>query len=467
VTSESAAAPSHRPPLALADKLLYAFASVGNSALFWSQSLWLIFFYSGAEGSGQPVRIPVELIGLALGIGKFIEIFDDPIIGWWSDRTRGRLGRRIPFLLFGTPVVAVSFWLIWNPPVAGQSLVNAIFFFVVIEAFFLGRTVVEAPYDALQAEIVRTSPERVSLGAWKVFFAILGVVMGLVLSPQLEAAFGFSGMGLILSVVFVIALYVTLFGLWSRGVLRPRAERLPEESPPLFGSMLAALRHRHFLALAASFMLFNLGYQLLIMVMPFFLTVALAAGRDDVTWFTGGVTLLVLLALPPLTLASRRFSKRALYAGSMAGLGAYLVFLAFAAFRPVIPGIEHFPQALALISLSGLGFAALFVFPGAMVADVIDDDARRTGQGRAAIFYGMFKTLEKLAQSVAAVVFGFILGAFGATRAEPLGVQLILPVAGIFVLAGFATVFLGYHLREAPRPTDEAAPEAPAPAAAS
>jgi glycoside/pentoside/hexuronide:cation symporter, GPH family len=444
--------------LSLADKLIYAFASVGNSALFWSQSLWLVYFYSGAEGSGEPQRVPVGLIGIALGIGKFVEVFDDPVIGWWSDRTRSRWGRRIPFLLFGTPVLALGFWLIWNPPVEGESVVNLIFFFVVIEVFFLARTVVEAPYDALQAEIARTSPERVSLGAWKVFFAILGVVVGLVLSPQLIGAFGFSGMGLILALAAGAALYVTLFGLWSRGTLR--TQDVPPERPPLFGSVSGALRHRPFLALAGSFMFFNLGYQLLIMLLPFYLTVSLGGSRDDVTWFTGGVTLFVLLALPTMTYGARRFTKRALYAGSMLALGAYLIFLALGAFQPLFPGISLFGQALALVSLSGLGFSALFVFPGAMVADVIDDDARRTGQGRAAIFYGMFKTLEKVAQAASAIVFGLVLQVFGSTVERPSGIQLIMPIAGALVLAGFAVVFLGYRLREAARAPTGAAIEA-------
>jgi GPH family glycoside/pentoside/hexuronide:cation symporter len=169
-----------------------------------------------------------------------------------------------------------------------------------------------------------------------------------------------------------------------------------------------------------------------------------------VTWFTGGVTLLALVALPGLTRAARRFTKRSLYAAGMGALGIYLIVLAVGAFVPLLPGVTLFFQALVLISLTGLGFSAMWVFPGAMVADIIDEDARRTGQGRAAIFYGMFKTLEKLAQSMSAVVFGAVLAVFGSTAAQPLGIQLIMPIAGVAVLAGFAVVWLGYHLREAP-----------------
>jgi len=440
------AAPARLP---LVDKLLYATAGIGNNALFWAQSLWVIYFYSGAEGSEAPMRVPVWLIGVALGIGKFIEIFDDPVIGWWSDRTRTRLGRRIPFLLVGIPILAVSFWLVWIPPVAGESWLNVLWFFVAIELFFLARTVVEAPYEALQAEITSSSSERVSLGAWKVSLGIVGVVIGLVVSPILVEALGWGGMGLVLAGVAAVTLYVMLFGLWRRGTLR--TADAPVEKPPLFGSLLGALRNRPFLALAASFMLFNLGYQLLVAMLPFYLTVSLGGSRGDVTWFTAGLTGFALLALPGLATAARRITKRALYAGSMAALGGYLIVLVAGAFTPIVPGVTLFVQALALISLAGLGFSAMWVFPGAMVADIIDDDSRRTGQGRAAIFYGMFKTLEKLAQSGAAVLFGVVLAVFGSTREQPLGIQLIMPIAGVAILIGFAIVYLGYHLREAPR----------------
>lgn len=446
-------------PLALPDRLLYAVGSFGNAALFWSQSLWLLYFYGASQDSDLPPRIPVALVGLVLGVGKLLEVFDDPVIGWWSDRTRGRWGPRIPFLLFGTPILVISFVLIWFPPVDGESLVNILYFFVVIEVFYLARTIVEAPYDALQAELATTSSDRVSLGSWKFFFGLAGATVGLVLSPLLIGAFGFGGMGMILALAAGIALYTTLFGLWGRGRLTPRAATATaNERAPLFASLWGALRHRAFLALAASFMLFNLGYQVLVAILPFYVQGPLERGRGDVTFFTAGVSVSALVILPVLVLASRRFSKRAIYAASMALLGAYLVLLGIGAFQPLVPGVSLFVQSLALISLSGLGFAALFVFPGAMVADVIDDDSRRTGQGRAAVFYGMFKTLEKIAQAAAVMVSGFLLQ-LGQSAENPLGLQLSMPAAGISVLLACAVVVVAYHLREARR--DAATPAGP------
>jgi Na+/melibiose symporter-like transporter len=119
-----------------------------------------------------------------------------------------------------------------------------------------------------------------------------------------------------------------------------------------------------------------------------------------------------------------------------------------AAFAPLLPGVSLLWQSRVTIWLSGFGFAALFVFPGAMMADVIDDDAARSGQQRAAIYYGMFKTLEKMAQGGAAVLVGLLIQIFGGTQDRSLGLQLVLPVAGVCAIAGCVVVILGYHLRE-------------------
>ena len=449
-------APMARPrPLTRTDKILYSLAGIGNNALFYSVGLWLLFFYTG-KPEDVPLRLSLGFAGFLLTAGKVIEVFDDPIIGWWSDRTRSRFGRRIPFLLIGTPLLGLSFFLLWVPPIAGSSWVNVVWFFIVVEFFFLARTVVEAPYEALQAEIASTSTERVSLGAWKVAFAVGGVVIGLVVSPLLIAAFGYGGMGMILGVVAVITIYAMLFGLWRRGTLN--TPEGPIERPPLFRTLLGALRIRSFRVLSGSYMLFNLGYQMLLIWLPFYLLATFGRGEEDVIYFTAGITVFSLMVLPGLAWAARRATKRVLYAASMGGLGAYLLVISVGLFVP-LGGFDLFIQAVALIALAGLGFTAMWVFPGAMVADIIDEDTERTGQGRAAIFYGMFKTLEKLAQAGAAGLLTIILVVFGDSAERPLGLQLAVPIAGISILGGFALVWFAYHQREAPRDPLEAAIE--------
>jgi GPH family glycoside/pentoside/hexuronide:cation symporter len=432
--------------LPLPDRLLYAVGSLGNATLFWTLGAWLIYFYAPPEDRGLPVLLPLGIVALARGAGQVLEAFDDPLIGWWSDRTKSRWGRRIPFLLFGTPLLALTFWLLWTPPAGASALVVGLWFFVVLELFYFANTVVGAPYEALQAEIASSSQDRVSLGVWKVFFGTLGLVLAVVVSPQLIERIGFGGMGATLAVIALASLYLMLFGLWRRGTLSKRAVQ-QEEQVGLRESIRISLSHRPFLALALSFVLFSLGYNMLITLMPYYVTVIHGASEGDVTFFLAGVIAAVVVALPIMGRAADRFGKRAVYAASMVAIGVYLVFLGVGAFQPLVPGVDLQTQARVFIWISGLGFAALFVFPGAMMADVIDDDTARSGHRRAAIYYGMFKTLEKLAQGGAAVLFGVLLQTFGYTADRPFGIQIALPVAGVCALAGFAAVVLWYHLR--------------------
>ena len=437
--------------LPVADRVLYGLGSLGNATLFWSLGAWLIYFYAPPPDRGLPVLLPLAVVGILRGVGQAIEALDDPLIGWWSDRTRSRWGRRIPFLLLGTPVVALAFWLLWVPPTAAGPLLVAIYFFVVLEIFYFANTIVGAPYEALQAEIATTSSDRVSLGVWKVLFGTIGLVLAVVVSPQLIELLGFPAMGAILAAVALVTLYAMLFGLWGRGTLHRRRETTEAAPIGLVDSVRISLSHRPFLALAMSFVLFSVGYNMLIVLMPFYVTVIHGASEGDVTFFLAGVIAAVVVALPLMARAADRFGKRAVYAASMLAIGVYLVFLGVGAFQPLLPGVALDAQSKALIWLSGLGFAALFVFPGAMMADVVADDARRVGHQRAAVYYGMFKTLEKLAQGASAVLFTVLLQVFGYTAERSLGIQLALPVAGACALAGFAVIATAYRLREAPR----------------
>jgi Na+/melibiose symporter-like transporter len=63
--------------------------------------------------------VPLATLGLLLGAGRVLDAVDDPAIGHWSDVTRSRWGRRLPFVVAGTPPLALLFVLVWLPPGAG------------------------------------------------------------------------------------------------------------------------------------------------------------------------------------------------------------------------------------------------------------------------------------------------------------------------------------------------------------
>jgi GPH family glycoside/pentoside/hexuronide:cation symporter len=98
--------------------LLYASGSFAGNVISRTKDLWLIFFFAPPEDETDIARrSSILAVGAVLAVARVIESFDDPFIGYWSDRTRSRWGRRIPFVLFATPFGPVLRFL-RTPPTA-------------------------------------------------------------------------------------------------------------------------------------------------------------------------------------------------------------------------------------------------------------------------------------------------------------------------------------------------------------
>ena len=92
---------------------------------------FLLFYYQ------QVLGVSGSLTGLALGIALFFDAVTDPVAGALSDRFKSRWGRRHPFLLVAAPPLAVSFYLLFNPP-GGLSEIQAFLWLVVFAVLVRG-----------------------------------------------------------------------------------------------------------------------------------------------------------------------------------------------------------------------------------------------------------------------------------------------------------------------------------------
>lgn len=439
---------AQQPPLPFRDKLLYAQGSLGANVVFQTLAAWLLFFYAPPEEEEATAFITIGVAGALLAAGRLLEAFDDPVIGYWSDVTRSRWGRRVPFILFGSPVLGVAFVLLWFPPVGQVSPWNALYFFVVLQLLFAAYTVVRGPYAALLPEIARTSADRVSISAWEVLFGAIGAALALVGAGLLIEFTSFQVMGATLAVVAVVSQYVALLGV--RGHTRDA-----EEGPGinLWQAVRATFTNDQFLAYVPAYMLFSLAQAMLTAAIPFLVSEVLVKEHITVLGFElgeGGSTSVllavfigaVMLTLPLIQGVARRFGKRRIFGGALLTTALYMPLMYFVGF---IPGIPSFPQAFFLLGL-GLTMSGFFVLPNALMADVIDYDAIRTGLRREAIYFGVQGTLQRIAFSLAALLLGLLFEFLGNTGEDPLGIRLVGPISGAAVLLGWFIFARGYWL---------------------
>lgn len=443
-------AQSEHPSLPLINRLLFASGSLGANITFQTLTTWLIFFYAPSD-SERETLVPIGVVGAILLVGRVIEAVDDPLIGYWSDTARSRWGRRLPFILFGSPVLALTFFLLWVPPVDHESLWNALWLFVVLEAFFFANTVVGGPYEALLPEVARSSQERVALSALKVYFGAAGAGIVFLGGGVLVSRAGFGTMGAVMALLALASRLAPVAALWGRPIAEARPARIG-----FVQALRETLRNDQFLAYMPAFVCFTAAQTMLTQLFPYFVDVVLrdvaidlpfTAQRledtgEKVSFVTALFFIPLLASVALLSRVARAKGKRWTYGTSMLGTGLGFPFMFFVGF---IPGIPNLIETFFLLALAA-PLAALFVFPNAILADITDYDEARTGLRREAIYYGTQATLQKAGLGLAAGVFAALLALFGRTADDPLGIRLVGPAAGALTLAGWFVFHRRYRL---------------------
>jgi GPH family glycoside/pentoside/hexuronide:cation symporter len=405
-------------------RLLYASSSFGGEALTQSRGALLVYFYSEASGV-----LSAFTVGVILAVARLLETVDDGLVGYWSDRTTSRLGRRAPFIILATPFWALFSFLLFTPPESSAAAAGA-YLFVVIELYFLASTLSGGPYEALLPEIAPGSDERVSVVGLRVYLGAGGAALGLVGGFLLVDAVGYAGMAAALALVALTFRYVGLAGAW------PYASRTVEPAEiGLREALSTTFRNRYFLRFLPAFALFQLGFQMLLAVLPFLIEASLEI--DEIGRWGAALTAVALgtmvATIPVMGRLARRTSKRAAYRRAL--LAAVVVFptLAFAGFLPGIPPEVQLVVAMVVV---GLPIAGNYLFPAPLTADIIDYDSLDTGLRREATYYGAQNFVEKTTSALSPLLVGTLL-LLGSTSDDPLGIRLVGPVAALLVLVAW------------------------------
>ena len=163
-------------------KIFYGIGDLGNAVVNSAVQFFLLKFYTDAA-----LVLP-SLAGNALLIGKLWDAVNDPLFGWFTDRTRSRFGKRRVFMIFGAIPLAISVALLWFVP-PGDRILTFIwiaFTFVLFDTIW---TLTNVPYYALTSELTDDYDERSSLTTYRMAMAVPAYLVGAALTPAIVGLF--------------------------------------------------------------------------------------------------------------------------------------------------------------------------------------------------------------------------------------------------------------------------------------
>ena len=423
--------------LPIRKKIGFGIADIGGNLFFTAMGFWTLTYLT------DTVYLSPALAGIAIMVAKIWDAVTDPIVGYFSDNTRSRFGRRRPYLLFGAIPFGLSVWFFFTKPVFTDQ--HALFWWalLVLCTVNTAMTVVNIPYSALTPELTSDYNEQTSLNAYRFLFAGVGTIMGAVIVMPIVNIFpsrsaGFSAAGAAIGGVIIITTLTTFFSVKER--IR-QSEREKIQPAHFFFIYRSVFNNRAYLILLAVFVLHITAIIFLQGMVIYYLKYI----YQMESFSTVIMSLLLITALISIPVAAKCSNLLGKHLSYQIGLGI----LCIAAM--VIFFIGHLIGLIALAALfvcAGIGVGFAFATPWAMLPDAIawqSEAARNEG-----CYYGVWTFSSKFGQAISTGVSGFILSAVGyradivQSSATLLAIRFIAgPIAAVACLLGF--IFLYFY----------------------
>ena len=361
------------------------------------------------------------LLGLTYFIPKFYDALFDLIMGYVSDNTKSKWGRRRQYVLIGALILGISFALMWQLYVEDGVTYNFIFFLGISLIFYSGLTIFSIPYVAMGYEMSDDFHERTNIMAtsqligqlaWVIAPWFWVIMADKSLFPSSEVA------------VRTLSVYVAI----GCSVLAaipaffiPSKSTLNENYSPIdlkgilnsFGEikegLKASIEIKPFRKICiATFLIFN-AFQTTAGFSYFIIKYYLFKGNEDgfglwPTLFGSiGAIITTVLVIPIVAKMSKVMGKKKafLLSQSISIIGYILLFLLFVPGKPYL-----FLFALPFFSF---GIGSLFTLMMSMTSDVIDIDELNTGKRREGSLGAIYWWMVKFGTAVAGLISGLIL----------------------------------------------------------
>ncbi len=427
----------------LKKKIGFGIADIGGNIFFTVMGFWTLTYLT------DTVYLNAALAGTAVMASKFWDAVTDPVVGYLSDRTQSRWGRRRPYLLFGALPFGFFFWYFFTaPPIHGQT---TLFWWALLSLCILNTamTCVNIPYTALTPELTHDYTEQTSLNAYRFTFAGVGTLFGAVIMMPIVSSFsskavGFSVAAGIIGAIITITTLITFFSVKEPVIYNDI--RLKKES--IIKSYRTVFKNKAYGILLTTFVLHITALNFLQGMIVYYLKYV--HGAEAFSGTVMGILLLTAIASIPIAAkVSNRYGKYRTYqiGFGIIGISALLVF--FIGHRVDIRILT------GLFVLAGIGIGFCFATPWAMLPDVITQ-SKNTAHNEGC-YYGVWTFTSKLGQALSVGISGILLHNAGyaadavQNKSALLTIRILAgPIPAVICLAGIIMLYMYHRIEKQP-----------------
>lgn len=403
-------------------------ADFGGNIFFAVINYWLMYYLTDMVG------LSAALAGSGLMVGKIWDAVIDPGIGYISDHTRTRWGKRKVFMVGGLLPLFFSIIALFTKVEIPKPIILTIYYttlYCLVNTFY---SFIYIPYYSLLAEFTDDYNERTSLQSFRNVFAILGNIFGSVLAQPIINMFpnqktGFTWMAVIFGIVISITVLIT-----ASAVKEPK-DMMAHENKASFGNMISSY--------VAVFK--NIPYVLVLITMGLgFITLVIT--QTTLVYFfkyylklesmssVGILTfaLSCIIFIPVVHGLSKHYGKKAVWIGGLAveGIGGLLFYF----LAPL-----GLPFILVCMAIIGAGSCGTYVLLMSVVADCADYDYYKTGDRKDGVYMGFTTFWQGVGMAFGAASVGWVLGGLGYVAGD---VQNSAVLGGIRALMGIVPAVL-------------------------
>ncbi|WP_298538775.1 MFS transporter [uncultured Aquimarina sp.] len=382
-----------------------------------------VVILKSADGFGMDT----VLAGLIVGVPRLFDAITDPVMGYISDNTSSKYGRRRPYIFVGAILSGAIFMILWQVHDTNPEMYN--FWYLLIFSIFLifGNTIFSTPLIALGYEMTSDYNERTRLMSFantigQIAWMLVPFLYVLIPDGDLFASQPEGVRTVALIAGFVIIILGILPAIFCRGIDASKMEGREEISfksvfkstGKIFKGIKVVLKNKPFVKLClATFLVFN-GFQIVAEFGVFIINFYMFNGDWGASkWWvalfpavTAAYT--AFIAIPIINWMANKFGKRKafIYATLISIIGYILKWWGF--------DPENYYMIFLPIPLMAFGMGCLFTLMMSMTADVCDLDELENGMPRKEGTFGaIYWWMIKVGQGIALVFSGIILKVLG------------------------------------------------------